>query len=786
MKSLYRRYMNWLHTKWPAGQVESLPVVKEDGSTNVPGVYVVGDLAGVPLLKFASHTGALAVQTLVSDATFDRRDQSLEMDGNPVCDVVIIGAGVAGMAAGLEAKKQQLSFEILEASQPFTTIVNFPKAKPIYTYPTEMTPEGDLQFSDQANVKEALLDELLQQSKEAGIATVAAHADRITRRGNVLEVVVSGDDKDKSKQSYFAHRVIVAIGRSGNFRNLDIPGEELEHVYNRLHDPKDFCKKKVVVVGGGDSALETAIAIAGCGGHVTLSYRSAQFNRPKSENIEQLEKLSDKESGVSGLETQGAVRLMMSSKVNEIRAEETLITNHEGIEESISCDATFVLIGREPPLSFFRRSGLHIHGEWRTSSKITFSLFLLFCMFLYSWKSNGRVQQFFACRGWFPFNTPAWFQSLGDTIASSAEQSTHFLYTLKSSMMSANFYYAFAYCVCVVLFGFRRIKRRNTPYVKVQTLTLMAVQCIPMFLLPELLLPWAGQNEWFTDGGSMAWWADQFFERYDMIGVERAYWRAYGFILAWPLFVGNVCTDQPLWGWWIVGFLQTFVLIPSMIYFWGKGAYCGWICSCGALAETMGDTHRQKMPHGPRWNKLNMVGQVIFLAAIVLLILRLLSWAWPGTAFTSIYRGLMSGIPIFNYKWIVDFLLAGIIGVGMYFWFSGRVWCRFACPLAALMHIYARFSRFRIFADKKKCISCNVCTSVCHQGIDVMNFANKGKPMEDPQCVRCSACVQSCPTGVLTFGQIDLRSGNIRRTDTLMASRVQMAELTVRGQRVSY
>src|ERR1700693_5122823 len=98
----------------------------------------------------------------------------------------------------------------------------------------------------------------------------------------------------------------------------------------------------------------------------------------------------------------------------------------------------------------------------------------------------------------------------------------------------------------------------------------------------------------------------------------------------------------------------------------------------------------------------------------------------------------------------VDIFLAGIIGVGMYFWFSGRVWCRFACPLAALMHIYARFSRFRIFPEKSKCISYNVCTSVCHQGIDIMNFANKGMPMQDPECVRCSACVQSCPTGVLT------------------------------------
>jgi ferredoxin len=90
------------------------------------------------------------------------------------------------------------------------------------------------------------------------------------------------------------------------------------------------------------------------------------------------------------------------------------------------------------------------------------------------------------------------------------------------------------------------------------------------------------------------------------------------------------------------------------------------------------------------------------------------------------------------------------------------------------MHVYARFSRFRIFAEKKKCISCNVCTSVCHMGIDVMGFANKGLPMQDPQCVRCSACVQACPTGVLAFGA--LGADGAPQFDRLVASNVRASE----------
>jgi len=231
-----------------------------------------------------------------------------------------------------------------------------------------------------------------------------------------------------------------------------------------------------------------------------------------------------------------------------------------------------------------------------------------------------------------------------------------------------------------------------------------------------------------------------------------------------------VFTNEPLWGWLAICFLQTFVLIPAMIYYWGKGSYCGWICSCGALAETLGDTHRTKMPHGPKWNRLNMAGQAILFFGFVLLVFRVLGWLGvPG--FGGIFYYLNDKV----YKFGVDIFLAGVLGVGLYFWFSGRVWCRFFCPLAALMHIYARFSRFRILSEKKKCISCNVCTSVCHQGIDVMNFANKGVPMADPECVRCSACVQSCPTGVLYFGQVDSDEKEIK-ADKTPASPVRMRE----------
>jgi polyferredoxin len=425
------------------------------------------------------------------------------------------------------------------------------------------------------------------------------------------------------------------------------------------------------------------------------------------------------------------------------------------------------MIGREAPLDFFRRSGIPVRGEWTSARAAGLAVFLAFCALVYNWKAGGALTRWFEARTFFPFGLR--LPAGGPLVAA-----------LGASVREPGFWYALAYCAAVVVFGVRRIRRRRTPYVRRQTAALAAIQIVPLFLLPYVLLPWWGRAGAF-DAGFGKTVADHLFPA--VVSAQgREYWRAFGLVLAWPLFVWNVFSPHPM-GWWLaIGALQTFVAIPLLVRRWGKGAYCGWICSCGALAETMGDAHREKMPHGPAWNRVNMTGQAILAVAMLLFAGRVVSWAAPasriGSAAGHFYEGLLSGwapwgVPL-NYARTVDLFLAGILGLGLYFRFSGRVWCRFACPLAALMHIYARFSRFRIFPEKSKCISCNVCTSVCHQGIDVMSFANKGVPMEDPQCVRCSACVEACPTGVLAFGR--LGAGGLPVLDRLPASPVRMRE----------
>ncbi|HEU4724385.1 MAG TPA: FAD-dependent oxidoreductase [Candidatus Eisenbacteria bacterium] len=741
------RYADWLHLRWPAGRVEPLPEVREDGATNIPGVYVAGDLAGVPLLKFSLDTGARVVDRIADDLAArgaTAAGASRETGpGGELLDLVIVGGGVAGMAAAFQAKARGLRFAVLEVSEPFSTIANFPKGKPIYTYPMAMTPAGRLQVG--AVVKEPLLEELRAQARSAGIEARPAKAERIERTGDTLAVHLTSGDPVR------ARRVLIAIGRSGDFRRLGVPGESLDKVSNRLHDPADFAGKDVLVVGGGDSALETAVALGRAGARVTIAHRGREFARPKPENVEQAARVAT---------------IRLETRVTSIQADRAVLADAAGAESSIPNDYVFTMIGREAPLDFFRRSGIRIQGEIHPGGWMAMGLFVLFCTWLYNWKSGGSASAWWAARHWFPFNLPDLLAAAGGSVAAAAADPHTLLGTLAISAAGPSFWYTLAYSLVVTIFGVRRIRRRRTPYITAQTLTLMAIQVVPLFLLPEVILPLLGYHGLLPAGI-----ADALFPSVTY-GHGREYWRAYGFILAWPLNVYNVFTHEPL-GWWLaISAVQTLVLLPLGIYFYGKGIYCGWICSCGALAETLGDTHRQKMPHGPGWNRLNLAGQAILGVAVVLLFLRIAGWLLPdGNAIDAVFDPVLKT----SYKWTVDVALAGVVGYGAYFWFSGRVWCRFLCPLAALMHVYARFSRFGIVAEKKKCISCNVCTSVCHQGIDVMSFANKGAPMIDPECVRCSACVQSCPTGVLAFGQVD-RAGRTIALDLLPASPVRMRE----------
>ncbi|WP_411823341.1 NAD(P)-binding domain-containing protein [Leptospira sp. 'Mane'] len=733
------RYFTWLKKNAPEGQVEVYPIVSDDFSTNIPGIFVVGDLTGVPLLKFASHSGA-------------KIWDSISQTKNDLLDAVIIGAGPSGVACALEAEKLEKKIVLLEAGKSFQTIHSYPKGKPIFAEPKDFQIRSALPIFD--GTKESLLDHLHSVLRSHSLPLLEGERVNAVTRNTVGFTV-----RTESGKEFHSNHVIIAMGKSGDPRRLGVPGEDLPHVSYRLIDPKDYSHKKVVIVGGGDSAVEAAIAVSEFAESVTLVHRGSELTRPKEDNIKKL----------GSLLKHGKINLLKESNVREIQKSNVISASPSGAKK-IPTDEVLLLLGTTPPIPFLKKLGIQIQSSKSFRDWVGLVSVFTFAIAAYFGKAS------FYASGWFsPFASASagifvlssfiwlflWTKANGVRFPSGWKlfrnlylifASVYFLFVYFSATYGGyllfekypGFHYTFLYSLTILVFGIRRISVKPTQYIKLQTFSLISVQWFFLFLLPEIILPFLGKAGYL--GAKDGFLLTQVFP-------AEAYWKAYGFILAWPLSMG-VLYDGGITDFWLIyGLVFSFGVIPLLVYHYGKGAYCGWICSCGGLAETLGDEHREKMPHGKWAYRLEHSGQWILLIAFILTILKLV-----GVYGKSVVPDLVNAeYAADSIKWIYDLVvdigLAGVIGVGFYFFYSGRIWCRMFCPLAGLMHIYARFSKFRIFSEKKKCISCNICTKVCHQGIDVMSYANIGRPMDSVQCVRCSACVSSCPTQVLSFGK---------------------------------
>ena len=770
--------------------MERYPEIDSDSQSSVPGIYIVGDLTGIPLLKPASESGAKVARHFLADKDFASRclgEGNRDRGEGRIRDVLIVGGGPAGIACALECRKNGLDYEVLESSRLFSTIGNFPKGKPILARPEGYREESLLAIRD--GFKETLLEDLNRQIAGRPLEVrLGERVEAVRRKGGVVIVKTGSGELP-------CLRCVIAAGKTGNARRLGIPGEDLPHVFNRLIDPGEFRDGDILVVGGGDSALEAAAALAQAGNRVALSHRKPRLDRPKPETLERFQSLLD----------QGRIQALPRSRPKAIRAGETVLETPDG-ERTVKSGTVFVLIGRDPPLAFLKRSGLRMAGERDRAWYVFLAAMLSFFSMLYFGKV-GTARDVFQGADSFagmaaaylsaPF-TPSvmdgmkwslhhysWYPSLafllgwagslaflvsgswalgimirrrgkyfgsrwaafkyGYFIATAAGfAGVYFHYMLGRDagwVEGPTYFYSLSYSLTILIFGARRMLVKKTRYVRYQTLSLVVFQVVFLFLLPfHLFDPFIKAN--FA--------ADGFVMR-EMFPSGK--WSSFGFVLFWPLNMNDFGTSV-FWTWFPL--VQTFGVLLFIVLKWGKGAYCGWICSCGGMAETLGDEYRTQAPHGPGPKRLENIGQFVLFAA---LIVTAFGYFTPRMGLESVWADTLEGA----YKLSIDVFFAGVLGLGVYFFLSGRVWCRFGCPLAALMHVYNRFSRYRIFAEKKKCISCNVCTKVCHMGIDVMSYANKGLPMDDVQCVSCSACVQACPTETLSFGILKTGRGEAIR-----------------------
>lgn len=317
-----------------------VPWMTDARETNVPGVYVAGELGGLALIRNAVRQGRETVQAIARELTgIDRSEREL-------LDLAVIGAGPAGIAAALTAVEIGLRYAVFEQQTDLGgTIYNFPRRKLTHTEEVELPLYGPLRKEEYSK------EELLELFR----GLVEKHRLEVLFGQKVLQVIPDGGIFHilTASGAWRARRVLLALGRRGTPRRLGVPGEELSKVMYQVRDAEEYRGKRILCVGGGDSAVEAAMGLARqAGNQLTLSYRGESFNRVKSKNLETLDKLVRR----------GKIRPLLGSEVLEIARDRVRIRTAEG-EVTLDNDYVFVLIGGEPPFPFLRSIGVRFGDE---------------------------------------------------------------------------------------------------------------------------------------------------------------------------------------------------------------------------------------------------------------------------------------------------------------------------------------------------------------------------------------------------------------------------------------
>jgi thioredoxin reductase (NADPH) len=311
-----------------------LPHVNQNFETNVPGLFIAGELGGMGLIKNSVEQGRQAVENIIK--TFNSNDAA-------DYDLIIIGAGPAGISASLTAKKHGLKFQLLEQDSLGGTVFTFPRKKIVMTSPMDLPLYGKVKLYE---TSKAELLELWNSVLTKNNITVRENSkvENILAENGIFRVTtVTGDE-------YKAVRVLLAIGRRGTPRKLNVPGEMSEKVAYRLLEPEDISGKNIVVVGGGDSAVESALLLAD-NNHVTLSYRNETFNRIKPQNSELLNKAA----------ADGKLELLLGSNLLSIDPGSVRIsTGNGGESREIANDLVYIFAGGELPTQFLEKAGVRI------------------------------------------------------------------------------------------------------------------------------------------------------------------------------------------------------------------------------------------------------------------------------------------------------------------------------------------------------------------------------------------------------------------------------------------
>ncbi len=316
-----------------------IPLVDSNFQSNVPGLFVAGELGGMGLIRNAIVQGCQAMDAIA---------ESCRKSGDASIDVIIVGAGPAGIAASLRARELGLHAVTIEQDTFGGTVAHYPRGKIVMTAPVELPLFGKVSFRETS--KEQLLELWTKVVKDTGVEI------QFEEELTAVERSAVGFRVTTRRTEYHCAKVLLAIGRRGTPRKLGVPGEERSKVVYRLAAPEQYRGRQILVVGGGDSALEAALSVAAePGTETTLSYRGEAFSRAKAKNRDRL----------TAAEQDSELRVLLGSQVTEI-AEGHVTLETDGGPKKIPNDAVIVCAGGILPTPLLRGAGIEIetrHGE---------------------------------------------------------------------------------------------------------------------------------------------------------------------------------------------------------------------------------------------------------------------------------------------------------------------------------------------------------------------------------------------------------------------------------------
>lgn len=310
-----------------------LPHISPEFETNVPMMFIAGELGGMGLIKNAVEQGKQAV---------DNISRKIKHNHPADFDLIIVGAGPAGISASLNAKNYGLKFLTLEQDSLGGTVYSFPRQKIIMTSPMTLPLYGKVKFVE-TNKTELLSFWEKILNKYSIKINENEKVNDIKKEEAIFNVITS-------KGSYTAASVLLAIGRRGTPRKLNVPGENKEKVFYRLLDPELIKNKNILVIGGGDTAIESALLLSNEGNEVTISYRGENFSRLKEKNYLLINDAIKSKK----------VNVMFNSNVKEIFDNQVDLIINGGEIVRIKNDLVYVFIGGELPNQFLEKIGIKI------------------------------------------------------------------------------------------------------------------------------------------------------------------------------------------------------------------------------------------------------------------------------------------------------------------------------------------------------------------------------------------------------------------------------------------